>query len=257
MRVTLITIRLSHFCEKARWALDKAQVPYTEVSHVPLVHRFYTRSHGGGTVPLLVAGKNVYEDSASILAYADSAAGGDVLYPSDIPMRREVQEWEEYFDRDLGPHVRRWLYAELLSKRELMIRLWSAGVSTAEARLAPLIYPIARGLVRRGYRISKSGVERSRGKVQQVFAKVDASLADGRRFLVNDQFSAADLSFAALAAPLLLPPQCPAELPPKESFPPALNAELSQLRECEAARFALRLYREERSVVGRSSANEA
>ena len=34
----LITIPISHYCEKARWALDRARQPYVEVRHLPLFH---------------------------------------------------------------------------------------------------------------------------------------------------------------------------------------------------------------------------
>ncbi len=248
-RAKLITMRLSHFCEKARWGLDRAQLPYVEESHVPLVHRLFTRRNEGTTVPLLVIEGDVLADSSAILAYADRSAGGGVLYPTDPGARQEAQEWEDYLDRELGPHVRRWLYAELLAQRALMIRLWSAGVPSGEARLAPLVYPLARSLVRKGYRITPEGVERSRLKIEQVFARVTASLADGRAFLVGDDFSAADLTFAALAAPLLLPKQCAAALPPRDSLAPALLEELSQFQDTPAGKFAMRLYERERGAA--------
>src|SRR5262249_52617975 len=34
----LITIRFSHYNEKARWALDRFGVVYTERAHLPLIH---------------------------------------------------------------------------------------------------------------------------------------------------------------------------------------------------------------------------
>jgi glutathione S-transferase len=51
----LITIPISHYCEKARWALDRAQLPYREERHVQVVHRIAARRAGGrNTVPVLV-----------------------------------------------------------------------------------------------------------------------------------------------------------------------------------------------------------
>ena len=35
----LITIPISHYCEKARWALDRAGIGYREERHVQIVHR--------------------------------------------------------------------------------------------------------------------------------------------------------------------------------------------------------------------------
>lgn len=36
--LTLITISFSHFCERGRWALDLARLPYSEVRSLPLLH---------------------------------------------------------------------------------------------------------------------------------------------------------------------------------------------------------------------------
>jgi glutathione S-transferase len=44
----LVTIPISHYCEKARWALDRAGVPYREEAHIQAVHRLATRRAGGG-----------------------------------------------------------------------------------------------------------------------------------------------------------------------------------------------------------------
>ena len=38
--------------------------------------------------------------------------------------------------------------------------------------------------------------------LREVFQQVDERLADGRQFLVGDRFTAADLTFAALASPV-------------------------------------------------------
>lgn len=38
LSLTLISISFSHFCERGRWALDAACLPYAEVRTVPLLH---------------------------------------------------------------------------------------------------------------------------------------------------------------------------------------------------------------------------
>jgi glutathione S-transferase len=35
----LVTIPISHHCEKARWALERAGIPYREERHVQGIHR--------------------------------------------------------------------------------------------------------------------------------------------------------------------------------------------------------------------------
>jgi glutathione S-transferase len=48
----LLTIPISHYCEKARWALERAGIPYREERHVQGVHQIVAlRASGGITVP--------------------------------------------------------------------------------------------------------------------------------------------------------------------------------------------------------------
>ena len=63
--------------------------------------------------------------------------------------------------------------------------------------------PILVPLIRTAFRITPDSAERSRQRVHEVFREVDKYLRDGRRFLVGDRFTAADLTFAALASPVL------------------------------------------------------
>ncbi|HEU5133566.1 MAG TPA: glutathione S-transferase family protein [Steroidobacteraceae bacterium] len=246
-RAILITIPLSHYCEKARWGLDRTGLPYDEEPHAPLVHLLATKRHHGGTVPLLVHGNTRFTDSTDILVHADAVCGGEVLYPRATAMRREVETLEDVFNRELGPNVRRWAYGQLLSEAKLLRSLWSRGVPRGEAMLVPLIAPLARLLVRSAYKITPEGVQRSLARVQGVFRRVDERLGQGRRFLVGDRFTAADLTFAALAAPVLFPGECRAAHPALDAVPPSMREEVLRLRDTEAGKFALRLFAEERA----------
>ncbi len=242
----LITIPVSHYCEKARWALERVGLPFREEAHVPLLHRLATARNYGGTVPVLVHGKRRLIDSTDILVYADALCGGNRLYPADPAQREEVAALEERFDKELGPHARRWAYAHLLPETALLRELWSRGAPRFEAGLLVLIMPLARRLVRSGYRITLETAQRSLERVRGVFREVDDLLGDGRRFLAAGRFTAADLTFAALAAPLLFPDECRAAHPGLDALPAAMRDEILRLRDTTAGRFALRLYAEER-----------
>ncbi|MGZ4272698.1 MAG: glutathione S-transferase C-terminal domain-containing protein, partial [Solirubrobacteraceae bacterium] len=82
--------------------------------------------------------------------------------------------------------------------------------------------------------------------VDRVFDAVADRLADGRPFLLGDRFTAADLAFAALAAPMLLPSLYGSPLPPPDAMPPEAARHVRRMRSHPAGRFADRLYREER-----------
>src|SRR5207237_3447735 len=149
-----------------------------------------------------------FTDSTDIMVYADSVCGGDRLYPRDPKPRRAVETLEEQFDEVLGPHTRRWAYAELLPDRGLLRKMMSRGVPRTEASLLPVIMPIVIAAIRSGLRITPDSAQRSLQRVHGIFQEVDKRLDDGRHFLVGERFTAADLTFASLAAPVLLPAGC-------------------------------------------------
>jgi len=242
----LITIPLSHYCEKARWALDRVALPYREEPHAPLLHRLATTRNDGGTVPVLVHGSSRFIDSSAILKHADAVCGGDLLYPGDAGLRREVETLEELFDTELGPHTRRWTYAHLLPQAKLLRSVWSRGVPRFEASIVPVMTPLVRSLVRTGYKITPDSVQRSLERVRGVFRQMDERLRDGPRYLAGGRFTAADLTFAALAAPVLFPVECRAVQPALETVPAAMREEVLRLRDTDAGRFVLRIYAQER-----------
>lgn len=242
-----ITIPLSHYCERARWALDRAGLPYREEPHAPLLHRLATTRETGRTVPVLVDGEARFVDSGAILLHADAWRGGDFLYPANAALRREVDALERTFGEELGPHVRRWAYSQLLGSTALIRSVWSRGIPRIQAGLVPLIVPIARRVVRAGYRITPESAARSLERIGRIFDDVDDRLRDGRRFLVGDRFSAADLTFAALAAPMLFPREGRAVMPELDEVPAAMRTEVVRLRATATGEFVARLHREERA----------
>ncbi len=141
----LVTIPISHYCEKARWALDRAGIAYREERHVQIVHRVASRrAGGGGTVPVLVAPEGVFAQSADILAYADRH--GAQLYPDAL--RDEVTALERDFDADLGPEGRRWMYFHLLPRKDIGVAYNCTGVPAWERRAFPVMLGAMSGYIR-------------------------------------------------------------------------------------------------------------
>jgi glutathione S-transferase len=83
-------------------------------------------------------------------------------------------------------------------------------------------------------------------RVDEEFDAVGERLADGRRYLVGDRFSAADLTFAALAAPLVAPPVYGTPLPQPDDMHEEMRAAVLRWRAHPAGAFALRMFAEER-----------
>ena len=94
--------------------------------------------------------------------------------------------------------------------------------------------------------LSRKAVATAKGDVLQAFDEVAARLGEGRRYLVGERFTAADLTFAALSAAVIWPQQYGSPLPQPADVPNDLAAEVESFRSHPAGRFAMRLYASER-----------
>ncbi|MGB7686469.1 MAG: glutathione S-transferase family protein [Solirubrobacterales bacterium] len=244
----LITIPISHYCEKARWALDWAGVGYEERAHLQIFHWVAVRRAGGGkTAPVLVLGDRVLADSAEIVEEADALAPQDRrLFPDDPAAATEVRALEDDFDTRLGPHGRRWMYYGLRERRDLAIEYACTGIPDWQRRALPVVYPVAARTIDRVLDISPATAAESERFVGAVFDQVAERLGDGRPYLCGERFTAADLTFAALAASVLMPPEYGVPLPQPEELPAAMATKVRELREHPAGAHALAMFRENR-----------
>jgi glutathione S-transferase len=241
----LVTIPISHYCEKARWALQRAGIPYREEPHVQGLHRLYARRAGGGmTVPVLVTPEGAIGESEQILEWADERTEPSLrLFGEGADRDRELELCRR-LDERLGPHGRRLIYVRMFEQKELMLRYNDQGVPRWEDRALRLSLPVAKRFIGRVLEI-EPGVEREDEAV--VFAEFDwvaELLSDGRPYLSGERFGAADLTFAALSAPIVLPPVYGVPLPPLELLDEPSSALVRRGRAHPAGAFALRLYDE-------------
>ena len=179
----LITIGFSHYCEKARWALDRAGVPYVEEAHVPILHWRSSYGAGGGrTVPVLVTPKDgVLRESTDIVRWADGH--GAALYPSAPAERAEVDRWVARFDAQVGPATRRIIYAVLLDGPPAFVnRLLQSTATPMERRILPLAAPLVRGAIRRGLGVTPQGAARARERREEIVPQGEARRQDGRPY---------------------------------------------------------------------------
>jgi glutathione S-transferase len=247
----LITVPISHYCEKARWALDRAGIEYRESAHLQIFHWVAVRRAGGGkTAPVLVCGDRVFAESAAILDEADALASPDArLFPDDPAAAADARRLQADFDARLGPHGRRWMYDSLRGRRDLAIAYACAGVPTWQRRVFPYVFPAAMRVIDRYLEITPASTAESLAVVHAVFDEVAVRLSDERPYLCGERFGAADLTFAALAAAVVMPPEYAIPLPQPEELPAPMAATVRELRAHPAGAFALRMFREERRTA--------
>jgi glutathione S-transferase len=255
----LITIPISHFCEKARWALERTGISYRERAHLQVLHRFAVRRVGGdGTAPVFVWDGQVLADSADILDAASAKAPPALrLFPEDPRAAAEARALEGDFDARLGPEARLWMYYELRGRGDLARDYGCTGVPGWQRRLLPLFYPVVARIIDRALDVRPETAARAEAAVGATFDEVAGRLADGRPFLCGESFTAADLTFAALAAAVLMPPEYGVPLPQPEVLPDPMAAKVNEFREHPAGAHALRMFREERGRSAKAPAAPA
>ncbi len=249
----LITIPISHFCEKARWALERAGIAYREERHLQGIHQIVApRAGGGSTVPVLITSDGALAESEEIVAWVDERTPVEHrLYPGEPAARAEVQRLCRRLDSELGPRGRRLMYVHMLREKELLLRFNNVGVPRWEDRAIRLGWP-AVGRYAKWHLGIKPGIEvEDEAAVWRELDFVAALLADDRPYLCGDGFGAADLTFAALAAAVIVPPIYGTPLPQPDQLPAQTAVLVERAREHPAGRYAMRLFEtHRRAVVG-------
>jgi glutathione S-transferase len=198
----LITFAASHFCEKARWALDWLGIDYEEVGWPPGLHLVLTKVHGAkaSTLPIVLAGGELIQGSGVIIDWAERKTRDRSR--SLIPPRYgEGAEIERRADEIIGVHVRRLAFAELLPRYAHLVKPALFYRASGWRRLAGnCMWPVAWRIMRRMYDAGPGATADSRAKLEAEFDWLDAKLADGRPYLAGDRFSRADLTVASLLA---------------------------------------------------------
>jgi len=223
---TLWQIDISHYSEKARWALEHKGVDHSRRSALPGTHipiaLVLTRG-AQPTMPVLqIDGENV-GDSTAIIAALEQRYPDPPLYPADPGERARALELEDWFDENLGPHARLLPFYELIQEPEIFAAVAAESVPGPLGRAKPVVGAYARTYTSLRFNAnSDEKAERAREAIVAALDKLEAELEQGEgEFLVGDGFSVADLTAASLFYPLVVPPEGPlrTDLP----RPPALE----------------------------------
>jgi glutathione S-transferase len=247
----LVTIPISHYCEKARWALDRAGLGYREERHVQGIHRLAARRAGGGTtVPVLVTPHEVLGESEAILDWVDQRTPAELCLFGSAPQERaEIRRLCRRFDLELGPRGRRLMYVHMLAQRDRALEFNNQGVPGWQDRALRWGWPLVARFIERELDIYPGVEADDEPVIWREFDFVASRLAASGPYLCGDGFSAADLTFAALAAPLIVPPGYGVPLPQPDVLAPPTAGLVNRAREHPAGQFALSMFSQHRRPV--------
>ena len=208
-------IGVSHYSEKARWALAYKGIEHERREAVPGAHMavalWLTRG-GQVTFPILTLDGEPIGGSDAIIGALEARNPAPPLYPDDPRERRRALDLAAYFDEELGPAVRLLGWHHLRRDRERLERL-AAGSLPEPIRGSSLARAAATSsagaFVALRFRVASEEAEaRARMKVLAGIDRLETELA-GCDHLVGGGFSVADLTAAALLYPFVLPPEGP------------------------------------------------
>src|SRR5215212_6262861 len=123
-------LKVSHYNEKVRWALDYKGVPHVRRAAPPGPHRKIARRlTGSSTFPVLMVDGEAIGDATRIIAALERRHPDPQLYPEDPDLRRRALEIEDFFDEELGPHSRLLVLHHTLPDPELALGAFSPDLS--------------------------------------------------------------------------------------------------------------------------------
>jgi len=240
-------LEISHYNEKVRWALDYKRIPHIRRSLLPGPHTVKAERLTGdtSTTPVLTVDGRSIGDSTRIIAAIEERWPQPPLYPPDPNQRRRALELEEFFDEELGPHIRRAAYHELLPRPRLVVPLFTHGQPLPARILLRAGFPMLRAAMRRRFEISAATTEDSRARTIAAMDRLEHEISPSG-FLVGESFTVADLTAAALFYPVVLPPEYPYPVTAEHDLPDSWREFSDPLAERAGGRWVAEIYRRHR-----------
>ena len=209
--MTLWHLKVSNYNEKARWTLDYKGLPHARRALPAGVHAKVARRLTDGAVstfPVLVIGDEAIGDSTHIIAALEERHPQPPLYPADRRLRRRALDYEELFDEDFGPHVRRLVLDSALPHPGLMLAMFAPDIPWHRRLVARAGYARIRSGVVGDHGLDDAAIDAAYAKVAEVGRMLADETRDGP-YLVGEQFTVADLTLAALVSPAVAPEEYP------------------------------------------------
>jgi glutathione S-transferase len=178
--------------------------------------------------------------------YLDTVAVDKQFYPQDPELRQQAETLEELFNHKLGVAARNWGYYYAIQKPWKLAIAWGINTPLNEKIKCIIASPRIPGLLKQYYNVTEASKERALQDIKEVFTVVNQRLNSGQQYLVGNNLSSADITFAALASPVIRPEYHPVYNSQLSKLSLEMVAVVEELRETPPGELVMRLYREHR-----------
>jgi glutathione S-transferase len=238
----LYVFNISHYCEKARWALDYFGIEHKVLHVMPGAHRAIAKKLGAkrGSVPFLQTDDGVIAGSSAIIDWCETHNAGKRPSLSGADSEA-VRATEKRLDDIVGVHVRRFYYSDALINAPASVRpIFSNGLPFIQRAMVTLGWSRIVPLMIKGMDLGTEQGLQSRAAIEAELDWLDGLLADGRPYLHGNQWTRADLTAAALLGPLAAPKEHP--MSEKVFFPNTVRNAMNDWEKRPALQFVSRMY---------------
>ena len=239
--------------EIARWVLDLNDVLYEDRPHTPPLYLTVINQLTGQTgvenSPVLIRTDVMLYTADSIVAWYEQRCQPEKrLLPEDPAQRQKVLELYKLFTGSFEKHVSAYVYSLLLTHRIYALNWCAGNVPVGEKLSFRFGYGAVRSRLIRDWRLDERPAGESLTAIKKIFEDVNDLLADGRKYLGGDRITIADIAFAAVAAPLLLPNEFGGSAGAINKVPDEVRLEIEELRATPAGQFVLLMYQDDRPL---------
>ena len=251
--VVLWHFPISHFNEKARWALDWKRIAHRRrVLGIDYLPRALWKT-GRPTLPILFVDGTAIGDSTHIIAALERLCPEPALYPTDDVQRRRALELEDFFDEELGHHVRTLLLGpSFATDPDVAVGAIATGMSPRVRGMMRFAYGAFRPYYKLRHKIDATTIAAAPLKVRAAMDRIAAEIRPSG-YLVGDSFSVADLTGASLLGPIIVPPQL--QYPPPKNVQDAIGEVRASLGAHPALDWAAEMFRRHRGTSAELAAS--
>ena len=248
MTITLHQFAFSHYNEKARWALAYKGIAHERETYLPGPHMGAIKRLSGQTAtPVLEDDGEVVTGSAAIIDHLERRHPEPALYPASAVDREAALALQHEFDEVVGPAVRTALFSALVDEGTYLCRMFSGSKALPKRVAYRALFPLARRMIAKGNGVTDpanvaASFSRTRSALDAIAERTSAT-----GYCVGDAFSVADLTVAALFAPVAQVDHLDMKRP--EPIPARVQEVLGQFADHEAMAWVRETYHRHRPAA--------